>query len=64
MTAHPQRPVLWPALLAPADHARDDLCLAGARGHRLRFADGREVLCGTSGLWNVKPRVRQRGLVS
>lgn len=44
---------LWPFLLAPADQGRDDLCLVGAHGHRVRFADGRELLCGTSGLWNV-----------
>lgn len=44
---------LWPALLSPADHQREDLCLVGASGHRIRFADGREALCGTSGLWNV-----------
>jgi adenosylmethionine-8-amino-7-oxononanoate aminotransferase/cytochrome P450 len=27
--------------------------LEAAHGVRLRFADGRELLCGTSGLWNV-----------
>ncbi|MCE0539272.1 aminotransferase class III-fold pyridoxal phosphate-dependent enzyme [Kineosporia rhizophila] len=50
-TARP--PALWPALIPRADHLREDLCLVGAKGHRVRFADGREALCGTSGLWNV-----------
>ena len=53
MSATSAAPALWPALLARADHLRDDLCLVGAKGHRVRFADGREALCGTSGLWNV-----------
>lgn len=32
---------------------RSDLCLKAAYGTRVRLADGRELLCGTSGLWNV-----------
>ncbi|MDT3726762.1 daptide-type RiPP biosynthesis aminotransferase [Streptomyces sp. DSM 41972] len=44
---------LWPYFLAPADQGRDDLCAVSASGHRIRFADGRELLCGTSGLWNA-----------
>lgn len=44
---------LWPALLAPAAQGRDELCAVAADGVRVRFADGRELLCGTSGLWNV-----------
>src|SRR4051794_28494284 len=44
---------LWPALLPSEQRTRKDLCLVGASGHRVRFADGREALCGTSGLWNV-----------
>lgn len=46
-------PGLWPALMTTSDAARADLRLAGAFGHRVRFADGHEALCGTSGLWNV-----------
>lgn len=53
MSATRTRSALWPALLPGIDHHRADLCLVGAQGHRVRFADGREVLCGTSGLWNV-----------
>ncbi|WNI16180.1 daptide-type RiPP biosynthesis aminotransferase [Actinacidiphila sp. ITFR-21] len=49
----PTAGALWPAFLAPADQGRDDLCAVSARGHRVRFADGRELLCGTSGLWNT-----------
>ncbi|GAA2226914.1 aspartate aminotransferase family protein [Kitasatospora cystarginea] len=45
--------VLWPALLAPSMHGRDDLCAVSAQGVRVRFADGRELLCGSSGLWNT-----------
>lgn len=47
------RSALWPALLGPADHDRPDLCATSAHGVRVRFADGVERLCGTSGLWNV-----------
>ncbi|MBP2708353.1 aspartate aminotransferase family protein [Microbispora sp. RL4-1S] len=44
---------LWPSLLDPALHGTDELCAVSARGVRVRFADGRELLCGTSGLWNT-----------
>ncbi|MEU7229365.1 daptide-type RiPP biosynthesis aminotransferase [Streptomyces chrestomyceticus] len=47
------RHALWPSLLAPDQHGRDDLCAVSAEGVRVRFADGRELLCGTSGLWNT-----------
>ncbi|WP_433438836.1 daptide-type RiPP biosynthesis aminotransferase [Nonomuraea sp. CA-141351] len=43
---------LWPALLPPDSHGSDELCTVSAKGVRVRFADGRELLCGTSGLWN------------
>ncbi|MFE1327308.1 daptide-type RiPP biosynthesis aminotransferase [Streptomyces sp. NPDC058735] len=48
-----QRNALWPSLLTPDQHGRDDLCAVSAEGVRVRFADGRELLCGTSGLWNT-----------
>ena len=51
--ADPVRRGLWPALMGPADRDRDELCLVGATGHQVRFADGRMALCGTSGLWNT-----------
>lgn len=44
---------LWPSLLPPSAHGRDDLCLVSAQGRRVTLLDGREVWCGTSGLWNV-----------
>ncbi|MEU9130418.1 daptide-type RiPP biosynthesis aminotransferase [Kitasatospora sp. NPDC048540] len=44
---------VWPNLLAPSRHGRDDLCAISAQGVRVRFADGRELLCGSSGLWNT-----------
>jgi adenosylmethionine-8-amino-7-oxononanoate aminotransferase len=44
---------LWPYLLPTEEHGRDDLCAVSASGHRVRFLDGRELLCGTSGLWNA-----------
>ncbi|WP_298455215.1 daptide-type RiPP biosynthesis aminotransferase [uncultured Cellulomonas sp.] len=47
------RSALWPALLPPSQHGQDDLCAVSARGTRVALADGRTVLCGTSGLWNV-----------
>lgn len=49
-----QRPkALWPAMVPYPMQGCRELCLEAAFGTRLRFADGREVLCGTSGLWNV-----------
>ncbi|MCX5398988.1 daptide-type RiPP biosynthesis aminotransferase [Streptomyces sp. NBC_00102] len=44
---------LWPSLQAPALHGDDELCTVSAHGVRVRFLDGRELLCGTSGLWNA-----------
>ncbi len=48
---HPH--ALWPAMVPYTAQGRSDLCLKAAYGTRVRFADGRELLCGTSGLWNV-----------
>lgn len=44
---------VWPAL-APVDtpYGADRIAVT-AHGHRVRFADGSERLCATSGLWNV-----------
>lgn len=44
---------LWPALLPPDQQGRDEICAVSAEGVRVRFADGRELLCGASGLWNT-----------
>ncbi|MGW2280712.1 daptide-type RiPP biosynthesis aminotransferase [Streptomyces sp. NPDC001770] len=44
---------LWPSLQAPALQGDDELCTVSAHGVRVRFLDGRELLCGTSGLWNA-----------
>jgi adenosylmethionine-8-amino-7-oxononanoate aminotransferase len=44
---------LWPSLLPPELQGRDELCAVSAEGVRVRFADGREYLCGSSGLWNT-----------
>lgn len=44
---------LWPLMLPPDQQGRDDLCTVSAHGVRVRFADGGERLCGTSGLWNT-----------
>jgi adenosylmethionine-8-amino-7-oxononanoate aminotransferase len=44
---------LWPALLPPSSHGDDDRCLVSAEGVHLTLRDGRRLLCGTSGLWNV-----------
>ncbi|MEV0623728.1 daptide-type RiPP biosynthesis aminotransferase [Nonomuraea sp. NPDC050404] len=44
---------LWPALLPTDQQGLDELCAVSAQGVRIRFADGRELLCGTSGLWNT-----------
>lgn len=48
-----ERSALWTSLVPPSGHGRDELCLASARGHRVTTLAGRELLCGTSGLWNV-----------
>ncbi|WP_055478359.1 daptide-type RiPP biosynthesis aminotransferase [Sphaerimonospora mesophila] len=44
---------LWPYLLPFGMQGRDDLCIVSAHGHRVEMADGRTLLCGTSGLWNA-----------
>ncbi|TYB57279.1 aspartate aminotransferase family protein [Nonomuraea sp. PA05] len=44
---------MWPALLTPDQQGLDELCAVSAKGVRIRFAGGRELLCGTSGLWNT-----------
>ncbi|GCD44718.1 daptide-type RiPP biosynthesis aminotransferase [Streptomyces paromomycinus] len=44
---------LWPALLPAEHHGDDALCAVSAQGVRVRFADGRELLDGSSGLWNT-----------
>lgn len=44
---------LWPSLLPPDRFGADDTCFVSASGVRLTTASGRELLCGTSGLWNV-----------
>lgn len=46
-------PPLWPALLPSEQHGDDALCAVSASGVRVRFLDGNERLCATSGLWNV-----------
>lgn len=51
MNAH--GPTLWPYLLPASAHGDDSLCGVSAQGHRIRFADGRELLDGSSGLWNT-----------
>lgn len=44
---------VWPALVrADATFGADRIAIS-ARGHRIRYADGSERLCATSGLWNV-----------
>lgn len=52
-TASTTTPPLWPALLPPARQGDDDLCVVSARGVRVQTLSGRELLCGTSGLWNT-----------
>ncbi|MFE3681801.1 daptide-type RiPP biosynthesis aminotransferase [Streptomyces sp. NPDC059095] len=51
MTAGPK--ALWPSLLPPDQHGRDSLCAVSAEGVRVRFADGSQLLDGSSGLWNT-----------
>jgi len=40
-------------MLPPSQHGLDELCSVSAHGVRVKFANGRELLCGTSGLWNT-----------
>lgn len=44
---------LWESLLPISEQGRLERQAVGAKGSRLRFADGSEVLDATSGLWNV-----------
>lgn len=44
---------LWPSLQPLAEINAPDSAVVSASGHRIRFADGEDVLCATSGLWNV-----------
>ncbi|MFU8872171.1 daptide-type RiPP biosynthesis aminotransferase [Micromonospora sp. SL4-19] len=44
---------LWPYLLAPSAQGDDSLCAVAAHGHRITFADRRELLDGASGIWNT-----------
>lgn len=45
--------MVWTSLV-PADTVVERGRIAvGARGHRIRYADGSERLCATSGLWNA-----------
>ncbi|MFE7898307.1 daptide-type RiPP biosynthesis aminotransferase [Streptomyces sp. NPDC057424] len=44
---------LWPMMMPLSDADDDTICVVGTSGHRVTLADGNEVLCGTSGLWNV-----------
>jgi adenosylmethionine-8-amino-7-oxononanoate aminotransferase len=47
------RGALWAPMLPMDRHGDDGLCAVSASGVRVRYLDGRELLCGTSGLWNV-----------
>lgn len=51
MTNKPRH--LWPLMLPPEQHGLDELCAVSAQGVRVKFADGSERMCGTSGLWNT-----------
>lgn len=44
---------LWPSLLPMDQHGDDSRSAVSAEGVRIRFEDGQERLCLTSGLWNV-----------
>ena len=48
-----RRQGLWPAFLAPSQHGDDALCTVSARGSRVTLLDGRTLIDGASGLWNV-----------
>lgn len=43
---------LWPLMMPVERQGDDTYCTTSAHGVRITFSDGREVLCGTSGLWN------------
>lgn len=40
-------------MLPSRQQGLDSMCSVSAKGVRVEFADGRELLCGSSGLWNV-----------
>jgi len=44
---------LWPSFVPVDAQGLDELCAVSAHGVRVRFADGRVLLDGTSGLWNT-----------
>lgn len=44
---------LWPYLVEPTAPDETAPCAVAAHGNRVLFADGEELLCGTSGLWNA-----------
>ncbi|MFE0181235.1 daptide-type RiPP biosynthesis aminotransferase [Streptomyces olivaceus] len=44
---------LWSPMIPTKSQGQDDLCAVSARGVRIRYADGSDLLCGTSGLWNA-----------
>ncbi|MBM7771688.1 adenosylmethionine-8-amino-7-oxononanoate aminotransferase [Actinokineospora baliensis] len=50
MTARPQ--ALWPHMTPVRNQGDDRYCTVSANGTRITFADGRTLLCATSGLWN------------
>ena len=43
---------LWPLMMPVDEQGLDSLCAVSANGVRVTFANGRTLLCGTSGLWN------------
>lgn len=53
LSGRPRAGALWPALLPPSQHGDDDRCLESAQGVQITMRSGRQLLCGTSGLWNV-----------
>lgn len=44
---------LWPSFVPKDRDGLPEYCAVSAAGKRVRFADGRELLCATSGLWNA-----------
>jgi len=46
-------PALWPSFVPTEQQGDDSICAVSASGTRIRFADGQELLCATSGLWNA-----------
>jgi len=58
------RSPVWEFLTKPSEFGQLSRTAVGARGVHLQMADGRTLLCGTSGLWNVnfgygRPEVRR-----